>query len=109
MTEQVIEASSEVTTLDLNVYVDLFDTKRVWTIRWGYMDATDYAAIRGFYNRQFTLLKFPTLTIPDMGVSSVVVRATISDWNITDESGLVENVEIKLRETIQSTPNYFVS
>lgn len=109
LTEQVIEATSEVTTLDLNIYVDLFNTKRVWTIRWGYMDASDYAALRGFYNRQFTALKFPEVTIPDMGVTSVVVRAGLSEQNITDESGLVENVELVLRETIQSTDNYFVS
>ena len=44
LTEQVIEATSEVVTLDLNIYVDLFNTKRVWTIRWGYMDASDYAS-----------------------------------------------------------------
>ena len=109
LTEQVIEASSEVVTLDLNVYVDLFNTKRVWTIRWGYLDAVDYDHLRGFYDRQFTDLKFPYLNIPDLGVSGSVVRATISERNITDQSGLVENVEITLRETIQSTDGYVVS
>lgn len=107
--ESVIEASTEVTTLDLNIYVDLLSTKRTWKITWGYMDATEYANLRAFYNRQFTALEFPDVTIPDLGVSSVVVRATLSDQSITDESGLVENVELTLRETIQSTANYFVS
>jgi hypothetical protein len=107
--EQIIEASSEVTTLDLNVYVDLLNTKRSWIINWGYMDAADYAMLRSFYNYQFTGLEFPDVTIPDKGVSSVVVRATLNDQNITDSSGLVENVQLTLRETIQSTPNYFVS
>ncbi len=107
--EKIIEASSEVTTLDLNIYVDLFDTKREWTVRWGYMSAADYISLRGFYDRQFTLFEFPDVTIPDKGVTSVVVRATLNDLNITDESGLVENVELVLRETIQSTDNYFVS
>jgi hypothetical protein len=109
LTETVIEASSEVTTLDLNIYVDLLNTKRSWTITWGYMTASDYALLRAFYNRQFTALVFPDVTIPDMSVSAVVVRMTISDQNITDESGLVENVTITLRETIQSTTGYFVS
>jgi len=109
LTESVIEASTEVTTLDLNIYVDLLNTKRVWTIRWGYMDATEYASLRAFYNRQFTALEFPDVTIPDLGVSSVVVKASLSDQSITDESGLIENVELTLRETIQSTANYFVS
>jgi hypothetical protein len=109
LTEQIIEASSEVTTLDLNVYIDLLNTKRSWTINWGYMSATDYETLRGFYNRQFTALEFPDVTIPDLGVSSVVVRATLSDKNITDKSGLVENVQLTLRETIQATTGYFIS
>lgn len=109
LTETIIEASQEVTTLDLNVFVDLLNTKRSWTVTWGYMDATNYANLRAFYDRQFTALEFPEVDIPDMGVSGVIVRMTITDQNITDESGLVENVTITLRETIQSTTGYFVS
>lgn len=109
LSESIIESSAEVTTLDLNVYVDLMNTKRLWRITWGYMEATDYARLRDFYDRQFTALQFPDVTIPDLGVTSVVVRATISDKNITDESGLIENVELTLRETVQTTTNYFVS
>lgn len=109
VTEERIEAASEVVTLDLNMYVDLLNTKRVWTIRWGYMNASEYTILKAFYGRQFTDLKFPDVTIPDMNVSSVVVRATLNEQNVTDESGLVENVELTLRETIQSTEGYFVS
>lgn len=109
LTESIIEASTEVTTLDLNIYVDLLNTKRSWKIIWGYMDPVEYARLRAFYNRQFTALAFPTVTIPDLGVTSVIVKATLNDQHITDASGLVENVELILRETIQSTANYFVS
>lgn len=73
------------------------------------MSALDYATLRGFYSRQFTAFQFPNVTIPDMGVTAVVVRATLNEQNVTDASGLVENVELVLRETIQSTTNYFVS
>jgi hypothetical protein len=109
LTESIIEASTEVTTLDLNIYVDLLSTKRSWKIVWGYMDPIDYANLKSFYNRQFTALEFPDVTISDLGVTSVIVKATLNDQNITDESGLVENVELTLRETIQATTNYFVS
>ncbi len=109
LTESIIEASTEVVTLDLNIYVDLLNTKRSWRIFWGYMDPIEYAQLRAFYNRQFTDLEFPDVTIPDLSVSGVIVKATLNDQNITDESGLVENVELILRETIQATPNYFVS
>jgi len=104
-----MEASSEVVTLDMNLYIDLLNTKRQWIVRWGYMNATDYADLLGFYSRQFTDLEFPVLTIPDLSVTNVVVRATLSSQNITDQSGLVENVELVLRETVQATSNYFVS
>ena len=106
---QTIEAASEVTTLDLNVYVDLFGTKKMWTITWGYMSKTDYAQLRAFYDRQFTNLEFPTVAIPDLNIEGVVVKSSLSDQNITDESGLVENVELTLRETVQSTASYTVS
>lgn len=109
LSEKVIESSFDVTTLDLNLYVDLMNTKKMWTIRWGYMNAEDYAILRSFYDRQYSLLEFPDVTIPDLGVSGVVTRMTISDQDITDESGLVENVTITLQETVQATPNYFVS
>lgn len=109
LSEQVIELSSEVTTLDLNIYVDLLNTKKIWTVRWGYMSTTEYNILLGFYNRQSSNLEFPELTIPDLGVTGIITRMTISDKNIVDESGLIENVEITLRETVQTTNNYFVS
>lgn len=109
LTESIVESSTTVTTLDLNVYVDLLSTKRTWTIVWGYMSAADYADLRAFYNRQFTNLEFPDVTIPDLGVVSVIVKASLSDKNVTDESGLIENVQLTLRETVQTSPNYFVS
>lgn len=109
LVQSVIEASTEVTTLDLNLYIDLLSTKRMWTITFGYMTASDYALLRGFYDRQYTALRFPDVTIPDLSVSGVVVRASLTDQNITDQSGLVENVTLTLRETIQATTGYFVS
>ena len=109
LTQETIEASSEVITLDLNAYVDFMGTKRLWVIRWGYMAASEYASLKGFYDRQFSDLAFPVLTINDLSVLSVVARATLSEQNISDASGLVENVALTLRETIQSTTNYFVS
>lgn len=109
LVQGVIEASTEVTTLDLNLYIDLLSTKRTWTITFGYMTAVDYTLLRAFYDRQYTALRFPDVTIPDLAVVGVVVRASLTDQNITDESGLVENVVLTLRETIQSTTGYFVS
>lgn len=109
ITQRYIDSAVEVTTLDLNVYTDLLSRKRSWTIQWGYMDNTSYSKLRSIVENQFTTLKLPALSIPDFGVSDVVVKATLNDHNVVDRSGLVENVELTLRETIQSSKNYIVS
>lgn len=106
---QTIEAAVDVTTLDLNVYTDLLATKRQWTVNWGTMTAADYNDLKAFYDRQFSLYKLPLLTIPDLGVSDVVVRMTINDQSITSDTGLVDGVTITLRETVQTSTYYFVS
>lgn len=101
LTVETIEHSAEVTTLDLNVYVDMISTKKVWTVQWGYMDPGTYQHLKGFYDRQFTSGRFPTITIEDLNVNGVVAKMTISNQNITDQSGLVENIEVTFRETKQ--------
>ena len=106
---QTIESAIDVTTLDLNIYTDLIATKRMWTINWGTMTAADFVDLKAFYDRQFSLYKLPLLTIPDLGLSDVVVRMTISDQSITSDDGLVDGVTITLRETNQTSTYYFVS
>lgn len=109
LTVQDIESSTTNDTLDVNVYIDLFGSKKLWTIRWGYMAKDPYNTLRGFYDRQNKTNKFPTVSIPDLGVTDIIVKLTLTDTEIVDSSGLVENVELGLRETIQSTEKYFVS
>lgn len=107
--QRYIDSAIEVTTLDLNVYTDLLSRKRSWTIQWGYMDKTSYSNLRFIIESQFTNLELPTLSIPDFRVQNVVVKATLNDHSVVDRSGLVENVELTLRETIQASKNYIVS
>nr|DAN03493.1 MAG TPA: hypothetical protein [Bacteriophage sp.] len=107
--QRYIDSAIEVTTLDLNVYTDLLSRKRSWTIQWGYMDKTSYSNLRFIIESQFTNLELPTLSIPDFRVQNVVVKATLNDHSVVDRSGLVENVELTLRETIQASKNYMVS
>lgn len=107
--QRYIDSAIEVTTLDLNVYTDLLSRKRSWTIQWGYMNKTSYSNLRFIIESQFTNLELPTLSIPDFRVQNVVVKATLNDHSVVDRSGLVENVELTLRETIQASKNYMVS
>jgi hypothetical protein len=106
---ETIESAIDVTTLDLNLYTDLIATKRMWTVNWGTMTAANFALLKAFYDRQFTLFKFPLLTITDLSISSVVVRMTISSQDIASDTGIVDGVTITLRETIQTSTFYFVS
>jgi len=107
--QRYIDSAIEVTTLDLNVYTDLLSRKRSWTIQWGYMDKTSYSNLRFIIESQFANLELPTLSIPDFRVQNVVVKATLNDHSVVDRSGLVENVELTLRETVQASKNYIVS
>lgn len=106
---ETIESAIDVATLDLNVYTDLIATKRMWKVNWGTMSAADFSELKAVYDRQFSLYKFPTLSIDDLSLSSVVVRMTISDQDIVSEDGLVDGVTVTLRETIQTSTFYMVS
>lgn len=106
LTEQDIEGATDVTTLDLNVYTDFFAKKRLWSHQWAIMTETDFNTLKGFYNRQFSLWQYPSLTITEQGISNVIVRMSISPQNIIDHCGTVENVEVTFRETIQMTQDW---
>ena len=78
LTEAVIEGATDVQTLDMNIHTDFFATKRVWSNTLDLMTEADFNKLKGFYDRQFTLFQYPELSIPDLSISSVVVRMTIS-------------------------------
>jgi hypothetical protein len=99
LTEQTIENATDVQTLDYNVYTDFINTKRQWVHRWDSLTQTQYNSLRAFYNRQFTLYQYPTLTIDYYSVSDVPVRMYLNEKDIVDNCGTIENVEVRFRET----------
>lgn len=103
LTEETIENATDVQTLDMNVYTDFINTKRLWRHKWGFLEEADYNALRGYYNRQFTLFAYPTLSISYYGITNVPVRLSMNQKDITDGCGTVDDVEITLRETAQLT------
>src|SRR5690554_4490431 len=92
LTEVVIEGTTDVTTLDLNMYTDFFATKRSWANTLEYMTETEFNQLKGFYDRQWTLWQYPTLSIPDLDVNDVVVRMSITPRQIIDQCGTVNDV-----------------
>jgi len=104
LSEDTLEGASDLVTLDMNVYTDFINLKRLWAHTWAYMDEADYLVIKGFYQRQFTLFEYPTVTITELGVDNEAVRMTLSPRRIIDNCGVVSDVQITLRETYQVSP-----
>lgn len=101
LNEKTIEGATDVQTLDLNVYTDFFAKKRVWRHTWAYLSEDEFEDLKGYYDRQFTLFKYPTITITDLNVTDVVVRMSKLERDIIDNCGEVRAVDVEFRETIQ--------
>lgn len=96
-----VEGKSSITTLNGNVYVDYVYNKKEFTVSIFNLSASDYAEIRGFYDRQFTLHEFPTITIPELGISDMVVYFQIGDREINSQCIKTNKLTLKFRETAQ--------
>lgn len=100
-TETPLESATDVTTLDFNVYTDFAAQKRQWSQAWAYLTQAQYAFIMGFYNRQFTNFRYPTITIPALGITNVAVRMSTNQRDIIDNCGTVASFAVSFRETVQ--------
>lgn len=96
-----VEGKSQNTTLDGNVYVDYAYNKKSFSVDLFNLSDTDYATIRGYYDRQFTLNRFPTISIPELSISNMVVFFEISSRNIVSQCLTTDKITLKFRETIQ--------
>lgn len=99
--ESKIKGETEVITMDLNVYTDFFAQKKAWSHTWANLTEAEYDALEEFFDRQYELYEYPVISIPDLGVVDVVVKMDLSDRDIIDNCGTVENVTVTFRETIQ--------
>lgn len=97
-----LENSTDVTTLDFNVYTDFTGSqKRQWVQSYPYLTKAEYDSLVGYYNRQFTLFKYPTISVSSEGVVNVPVRMTVTQRDVIDNCGTVSGFTITLRETAQ--------
>lgn len=106
LVEDTIEGATDVQTLDMNLYTDFYATKRVWSNTLSFMSESDFNKLKGFYDRQFTLWKYPLISITDLGVSNVVVRMGLTPRRVVNNCGRVEEVSMTFRETVQMTPEW---
>ena len=102
--ETIIENATDTQTLDGNVSTDFIYTapnKRQWSHTWAYMSNEDYIELKAFYDRQFTLYKYPLFSCDFYSISQVPVRMSMTKKSIIDNCGTVQGVEVTFRETEQ--------
>lgn len=97
---------SKVTVLNGDVYTDYFATKRVWQNTLSNMSETDFNRLKAFSDRQRSLWQYPTISIPDLSVSDVVVDFSLTPRRIINNCGDVENVGMTFRETSQMSQGW---
>lgn len=99
-----IIAETDVKTVDNNISTYYTGTKRGFTVSFGYMSDSEYALLLGFRDRQYTNMKYPTITIsgatniPSMAITA---KMTLNDQRIITNCGLVEGVSADFRESKQ--------
>lgn len=96
-----VEGKSQNTTLDGNIYVDYAYNKKAFSVSIFNLRCIDYAIIRGFYDRQFTLGEFPTLTIPELCIYNMPVFFDIGRREINSQCIRTDKLELNFRETTQ--------
>lgn len=92
---------SEVLTASGDVYTDYIYKKFEFEYEWGFLVADEYAVLEGFFNRQYSLNKYPRISIPELGVDNMVAKMELSDQNIVNNCGMVEKVKVSFRESSQ--------
>ena len=101
-TVKQVSGSSTNTVLSGDVYTDFVYRKRSWEVEFDWLDKTNYEAVLGFYKRQFSLGKYPTVQIvTPFETYSGVAAMDLNEQTITNQCGVVEGVEIIFRETSQ--------
>lgn len=96
-----IMGKSRVLTQSGDVYTDYVYNKFEFEYEWAFLSADEYAALEGFFNRQYSLNKYPHITIPELGVESMVAEMELSDQSIINQCGMVEAVKVSFRESTQ--------
>lgn len=92
---------SDVTTASGDVYTDYIYKKFKFEYEWEFLNADEYAVLEGFYSRQYSLNKYPRISIPELGVDNMVARMELGDQKIINNCGLVQNVKVSFRESSQ--------
>lgn len=102
LTLSTIEGSSDVQTLDFNIYTDFITTKRMASHTWSFLTEDQFNAIKAYYDRQFVDFQYPRITITELGITDMVARMTLNPRTVIDHCGTVAGVTVTFRESKQN-------
>lgn len=88
---------SKNTTLNGELYVDFYNNRRAWEIRWNYLTVAQYEAIRAKYDKQFADQEMQMFIVNNLDIF-VPVYININDKNIKWNGQLIEGFTITLEE-----------
>lgn len=94
----------DVETLDGNISTYYTSTKQALQINLAYMTEEQYKTLLDFRDRQYQLLKYPTITISgaaNIRVNQTTMKLSLNEQRIICRCGIVEEVVVTLRESKQ--------
>lgn len=104
ITLSLIINETDVQTIDGNISTYYASTKRQYKVSLLPMDGESYAALRDFVKRQYQNHKYPQITIsgtPNLNVTNMTAKMTLSDVEVINSCGLVNNINLTFRESKQ--------
>lgn len=95
---------TDVETIDGNISTYYGSTKRQYNIKLLPMDGESYQELRQFVERQYSNLKYPSITIEgttNLNVANMTAKISLSAINVVNSCGMVDNISLTLRESKQ--------
>lgn len=95
---------TDVETLDGNISTYYSSTKRQYTFRLYAMDAESYSQLKAFIQRQYSNLRYPSITVeggPNLNVEGMTAKMALSEQQVINQCGLVDNITVTFRESRQ--------
>lgn len=84
-------------TLDGTMYVDFYNNRRKWEIKWDYLTPAEYNSIRALYDEQFSNEAFTYFGVPELGIN-VPVYINIVEVNRRWNGSLIQGFAVVLEE-----------
>lgn len=99
-----IITETDVQTVDGNISTYYNSTKQSFTVQLGDMSQDDYSVLKGFIQRQYQNLKYPTITITgaiNLNVNQMTAKMVLNDQTVINNCGTIEGVQLVFRESKQ--------